>query len=114
MSKKYVLVVKQKKIGDKTFPQYALRDMNDETLWLSANLTQTAQAKVTIDKPVFPVAIELDNEDYFISKYSTVNKVTGEVVNVPKVVIKSYKSINHIELPQKTIDDIFATIKASK
>lgn len=105
---KYILIKKMKKTKDKEkeFASYALRLENEEK-WISATVLETAQARLIVDKVEFPILIELDApNDYFIGRYQVTNKVTGEVTSVPKVVIKDYRSIKHVDLPVKTIEEV--------
>ncbi|WP_286149798.1 hypothetical protein [Romboutsia ilealis] len=109
---KLILVRKKKtrKVDNKeqVFYQYSGRHETNENKWLSCNVVNDAQAKLQLDKDLeFPALVELkDGEDYFVTTYERVNQL-GEIKRVPKVVIQNYQKISHIDLPSKTLTQVF-------
>lgn len=74
---------------------------------ISANPTTSFKNKMLGDDVDFPVTLELDitKNDYFIKDEEYVNN-DGITMTKPVIVIQNYRSIQHLELEQRTLSDL--------
>lgn len=74
---------------------------------VSASLSTNFKNKMLGDDMVFPVTVELDlsKNDYFIKDEEYENK-DGITLVKPVIVLQNYRSIEHLEIEQRSISDL--------
>lgn len=95
------------KDGNEYYRYFSRYDDSNIKLSINTNLTNDAKSKVQLSKLSYPLRIVLtDGKDYFFSteKYEDKNGITcyGDVL-----VIKDFTSMEHLELPNKTLREYY-------
>ena len=80
--------------------------MNADNISIKVNLTDDAKKAIMMSGIDFPLAITLDDKDYFITNDSYTNN-DGVKVKVAVCVIMSFTKIEKADLEKKSLADYF-------
>ena len=80
--------------------------MNDNGKSISVNLTDSAKTEILKSGAKFPLAITIDDDNYFITTDTFTNQ-DGVKLKYPRCVITSFITIEHAEIKKTTLADVF-------